>query len=255
MILNHRIKTVITVCYLIVVHILLVLAIANNNLFNKCLEKIGLKDNKRFVTEFCYNTTASFYEQVDKHVPNGSVIFIGDSITQGLCTSAVSPLSVNWGLGNDTTYGLLKRISKYDSLSRAAVVVIEIGINDIINGCSDKEIVHNYKKILQYFPSKLGIVCSSILPVDEKVLVGNLSNNLNNSRITYLNKELAKVCDERNGCFWTNSNGLADNFGNLAANFHKGDGLHLNSYGYVVWIRELKQRIYDAERWSNSPSQ
>ena len=40
---------------------------------------------------------------MDSLVPVGATVFIGDSITQGLATSAVVPLSVNYGIGGDTT--------------------------------------------------------------------------------------------------------------------------------------------------------
>jgi len=77
-----------------------------------------------------YHQMVTFHSHMDGNVPDDSVIFIGDSLTQGLCVSAVACPSVNYGIGNDTTLGVLQRISQYESIQRAKVVVIAIGIND-----------------------------------------------------------------------------------------------------------------------------
>ena len=59
---------------------------------------------------------------MDGLIPEGATIFIGDSITQGLATSAVSNQSVNYGIGSDTTLGVLKRLPYYNSMNSAKAV-------------------------------------------------------------------------------------------------------------------------------------
>ena len=105
---------------------------------------------------------------IDPNVPSGSAIFIGDSITQGLCVSAVFTPSVNYGIGSDTTLGVLKRIPKYQSLNRASMVILEVGVNDLKRR-KDEEILSNYSSILKLLPSHLSVIISGILPVNEAI--------------------------------------------------------------------------------------
>jgi hypothetical protein len=40
--------------------------------------------------------------------------------------------------------------------------------------------------------------------------------------------------------------GVQDSCNNLKSDFHVGDGVHLSSDGYQVWIRELKRALNNA---------
>ena len=74
--------------------------------------------------------------------PNQTIVFIGDSIIQGLYVSAVTENGVNFGISGDTTAGVLERIDKYTILNKARAVVIAIGINDIPRR-NNKKIIEN----------------------------------------------------------------------------------------------------------------
>ena len=54
----------------------------------------------------------SCHQWMDLIVPAGSVVFIGDSITQGLPVSAIVANGINYGIGGDTTVGVLRRLSQ-----------------------------------------------------------------------------------------------------------------------------------------------
>src|SRR5262245_21550491 len=60
-----------------------------------------------------YQQIQAFQIKVDGNVPDGSVLFFGDSLVQGLCVVAVTPNAVNFGIGGDTTAGLLDRLPHY----------------------------------------------------------------------------------------------------------------------------------------------
>ena len=68
------------------------------------------------LTEY-YHRMVTSHLRMDPCVPEGSVVFIGDSLTQGLCTAAVVDRSVNFGIGSDTTQGVLERIPRYECIS------------------------------------------------------------------------------------------------------------------------------------------
>ena len=54
-----------------------------------------------------------YHSRMDGSIPDNSILFIGDSITQSLCVSAVADNSVNLGIGGDTTLDVINRLPKY----------------------------------------------------------------------------------------------------------------------------------------------
>jgi lysophospholipase L1-like esterase len=177
---------------------------------------------------------------MDENVPDNSVIFIGDSITQGLAVSAVANPSVNYGIGGDTTVGVLKRVQSYASLDRASVVVIAVGINDF-SYRSNEKIFDNIKSIVKKLPISIPIVISAILPIDEKIIKEWSGYN---SRIVMLNSKVKDFTDKSNRLFFVDiGDALVDNKGNFSDKYHVGDGLHLNSRGNDIWIGALQEVI------------
>jgi len=188
-----------------------------------------------------YRKKVSMHLNMDASIPDGSMIFIGDSLTQNMCVFEVTEKGVNFGIGGDTTIGVLKRIDRYASLPRAGTVVIAIGVNDIPRR-ENEEIIENYKKIAAKMPKDVSIFFSSILPVDEKV-----AKKRQNYRINELNMALSTICGEySNITFIDTGAGLKDcPSGNLKSEFHIGDGLHLNEAGYKQWITALRGFLKD----------
>ena len=95
-----------------------------------------------------------YHKRMDGNIPDDSTIFIGDSLTQSLAVSAISPRSVNYGIGNDTLIGVLKRIGEYKSIYRSSMIVIAVGINDLKIGKNIEEILYNYEAIIKKIPHK-----------------------------------------------------------------------------------------------------
>lgn len=178
-----------------------------------------------------YNKLLSIQERQDLQVNNGSIIMIGDSITQGI----IYPRFINYGIGSDTTYGVLNRLEKYKSLQEANKIILMIGINDLKRR-SDNQIIENYQKIIEYFPNNKLIVFS-ILPVNEAVVLKN--SEMNNIRINKLNKELSRICKNNSVVFIDISEEYLNKDGYLDSKFHVGDGIHLNPEGYRIWIKYL----------------
>ncbi len=184
-----------------------------------------------------YRTMLRYQIRMDGNVPDHSVIFIGDSLTEGLCTDAVISPSVNYGIGSDTTAGVLARLPEYHSLERAAAVVLEIGVNDM-NFRSNAEIIQNYRRILKSFPDGVPVICVGVLPVNESIYHGPA---VTNARIRDLNAAIKTLCSENpHWLFLDSGASLVDNAGNLSAPFQDGDGIHLNSAGNRIWIERLK---------------
>lgn len=179
----------------------------------------------------------AYQRRIDGTVPDGAMVFIGDSLVQGICTDAIGCPSVNYGIGGDTTTGVLGRIRNYRSLSRASVVILAVGLNDM-RFRSNESTLENYTRILEAIPPQVPVICCAVLPIDEPKYHG--SSPANNSRIRDLNRNLQDLCSSRPNCRYVDvGTHLVDNGGNLSVEYEEGDGLHLNSRGSQIWIREI----------------
>jgi len=230
-------KTIIII-YLFLVHVFVGIAIFKTDIISHFQEKLGYEIERNELTPH-YHKMLSFHRRVDTNLPDKSIIFIGDSLIQGLAVTAVSPKSVNFGIGQDTTAGALNRIPFYHSIPRSKMAIIAIGINDFKRRNND-EIENNYLGIINMIPDSIPILFSAILPVDEAT-----SNRIGiNDRITRLNGSLNSICKSSKRLHFLDiSNLISDPDGNLSKRYHIGDGVHLNGSGNRIWISKLKDKV------------
>jgi lysophospholipase L1-like esterase len=238
-------KKFIIITYIVCVHAILGLVLFKDY-SSKRIDKsaIAKQEVKSEITEH-FHHMVRYHSRMDGNVPFGSVVFIGDSITQGLCVSAVVPTAVNYGIGYDTTAGVLQRLPVYTSIKRAGAVVVAIGINDF-KLRTNKDILHNYSIIAERIPENVPVIFSAVLPLDEKCFFDCQGWN---KRIRDLNAELKAFCDRSKNHFYVDAGPLLlDAQGNLAAEFHDGDGIHLNSRGNAIWIGELQKTLKNVQQ-------
>jgi lysophospholipase L1-like esterase len=168
------------------------------------------------------------------------VLFIGDSFIQGMCVTEVADHAINYGIGGDTTAGILARLPIYQSLSRARAVVFAAGDNDLRNGFEESAVVANYQAILSQIPENVPIFFCSLTPYGKSVTKSGEMNQ----KITRLNHEAKGLCAARANCHFINlSAGLADEEGYLQTQFDDGDGAHLNGSGYRICIDKLHESM------------
>lgn len=233
------------ISYLVGLHAFLALVLWKSDFLSRAQKMFCGMPPDQEITEH-YSRMLRYQARMDGNVPDGSVFFIGDSLTQGLCSDAVISPSVNYGIGSDTTVGVLRRLPEYHSLQRASAVVIAIGVNDLMFR-HNREIVANYSRILQELSSGLPVVCSAVLPINEAVYDG--PSAVNNQRICDLNASLKVLASNRPGCVFLDVGGsLVDQEGNLLAALHDGDGVHINSEGNRIWIDGLRVAIAKAKQ-------
>jgi len=230
--------------HLVFIYTFLALVIYQTDFFVRVGNGLGIDLSPEITQGF--SIMMKYHERIDPNVPKGAAIFIGDSLTQGLCVDAVFTPSVNYGIGSDTTHGVLKRIPKYKSLDRASIVIIEVGVNDLRRR-NNEEILSNYSSILNLLPAHLPVIISGVLPVNEDLANNATSHNV---RIRELNSRLETLCESRKPlCTFVDSGrSLMDSSGNLSNRYQDGDGLHLNGEGNGVWIQELKNGIETAQQ-------
>lgn len=224
--------------YLMLIHIFIGVTILKTDIISRIQVKLGYEVIEDELTPH-FHTMLAFHKRVDKHIPDNSVLFIGDSLTQGLAVSAIFPQSVNFGIGQDTSFGVITRLPHYSSIPRSKLVVIAIGVNDLSRR-GNNEIIENYREIIGLIPEKIPILFSAILPINE--IASNRAGD--NIRIERVNKVLKEICLNNHKLYFINtSKSFVDSKGNLSSGYHSGDGVHLNSLGNGIWISKLKAAV------------
>jgi lysophospholipase L1-like esterase len=189
--------------------------------------------------QWFYDQTVNFHKRIDACAPDGSVLFIGDSFIQGMCVTDVWPGSINYGIGGDTTDGVLKRFPIYKSALRAGAIVLAVGDNDLRRGQVESMIVANYQKIVTGVPTNVPVLICSLTPCSEPA-----DSRQINKRIASLNRQLTGVCSGRRNCHYLDlSSKLTNDNGYLRPQFDDGDGVHLNGDGYRLCIEKLRESL------------
>jgi lysophospholipase L1-like esterase len=202
------------------------------------LEK-RLKDSRQ---QFFYSQNVAFHQRVDACVPDGAVLFIGDSFIQGLCVAAVTKDGINYGIGGDTTDGLLARLPIYASLSRVRAVVFAIGDNDLRVGRTERDVLANYRKIMANVPKGVSMLFPSLIPCVDKPEHASL-----NRGVAALNRGLKELSAAEPGCHFVDlTSSLSDECGGLRPEFAGADGVHLNGRGYRVCSEKLRKELASA---------
>lgn len=242
-----------TVAYIALLHVVLGGILWKSDFLDSIKYRLGLAVPalQPELTDY-YHQVLNYHSLSVDIVPDESVIFIGDSITQSLTVSAVYPLSVNYGIGGDTTNGVLERLPVYrPALERAKYIVVAIGINDTYHRNSD-EAIENYVQILDNLPQDRPVIVSAVLPVDDSVNEKKLSPRIEWRK--KFNRELERLADERSLVTFVDGGiGLdTDGDGRLDGDLHDGAGVHLNSAGNLIWAENLRNAILRLETAAQS---
>jgi len=178
--------------------------------------------------------------------PQRLTILAGDSLSLWFPPELL-PEDRNWlnqGISGEVSNGLLQRLDFFDR-TQPDMILVMVGINDLIRGLDDQEILTNYRQIISYLRRKhpqAEIVIQSILPHGAEGTTWEGKEKLlaiPNSRIRKLNQELNNIAIKK-GARYLNLHPLfTDQQGNLRSNFTT-DGLHLSPPGYLVWRTALQ---------------
>ncbi|MET1256753.1 GDSL-type esterase/lipase family protein [Aliikangiella maris] len=184
-----------------------------------------------------------YHKSLELNTPSESILYFGDSHIQGLLVQAINPASVNFGIGTDTTEGLLRRLPTYKSIKNAKAIVILIGANDL-DYRDAQQVIANYQKIVYLLKQQIGeetpLIFNGIFPVDESI-----SNETGrNERALFINRWLENYARTNAGVYFVDIyDKLIDERNSLNFNYHVGDGVHLNSRANAIWIEVLKQKL------------
>lgn len=180
----------------------------------------------------------TYHRRMDPSIPDGAIIFLGDSITLSLAVAAVNPLSVNLAIGDETTALLLDALPSYQALHRAGGIVVAIGINDILQARSEG-LPERLQDIERTLPANKRLVWNAIMPTRKAV-----SDEAARRAIMSTNSTIKALCTARRFCTFVDTWKLfGDENGILDQRYFLPDGVHLNSEGYRKWVQALRATL------------
>lgn len=181
-----------------------------------------------------------------KNKPDRLMVLAGDSLSLWFPTELLPSdyLWLNQAISGENSAGLLRRLKIFEKTNPQAIFVM-IGINDLMKGMSDQDLLDHYSQMLQNLrkthpDSK--IVMQSILPhADESIVTAESRQQLlkiSNDRIRTINQKLAAMTQSAGANYLDLQPMFADERGFLRSDLTT-DGLHLSQQGYLVWRSAL----------------
>lgn len=185
-------------------------------------------------------------EVVAEKSPERLAILAGDSLSLWFPVDLLPPerIWLNQGISGETSEGLLRRLSVFDRTQPETILVM-IGINDLIRGLTDAEILENQRRIiqdLQIVHPQAQIIVQSILPHRGMGATWEGRDRLlkiSNQRIRLLNEQLRGIASETGATYLDLYPLFTDERGEMRTNLST-DGLHLSREGYLVWRAALQ---------------
>jgi lysophospholipase L1-like esterase len=172
--------------------------------------------------------------------PKHLAILAGDSLSLRFPPGKLSEYRVlNQGISGETTAGLLKRLNVFEQ-TQPDVIFVMIGINDLLRGRSDREILADQRRVIANLKAAhpdAKIVMQSVLPHAVEQVTWEGRDRLlavPNHRIKTLNEAVEAIAQTESVGFFNLYPLFADSEGNLRREL-SSDGLHLSAQGYEVW--------------------
>ncbi len=180
--------------------------------------------------------TLTYHRWQQASAPVGSLVFIGDSITQGLSAAALGPGALNFGIGHLDSRQLLKILPDYPALQQARTIVLTLGINDYVKGLYGG-LAGRYRDLVAALPAQTPLIWNGVMPARHP--------RIDPAVIRAGNDAIRQLCAERPNCRYVDTwSVLADAQGLPIAGYYLDDGVHLNADGYRRWIALLRPLLY-----------
>ena len=191
------------------------------------------------------------YTELNHRVPEGQIVFVGDSLTECFKINEFFPnIGVyNRGIASDTTTGVLERLHDNVIVLKPRKVLVQIGTNDLRARTKIPVIVNNIQKILSELKTKLPkarIYFLSLYPVNPKAVIFSpfLVFPRKNKQIKKINALMKAYCEDNHFPFINIYDHLTDQKGNLKKEYTV-EGLHISYNGYLVIAKLLEPLLCD----------
>ncbi len=168
---------------------------------------------------------------------SGSIIFLGDSITEFGEWSELFPSHsiLNRGIAGDGIHGVLNRLSEVKR-HNPNLIFLMIGVNDLCFH-SPSEVIQSFNKLLDNMLLEFNntkVIVQSILPVNNLIY----KTGTDNDQIDQVNKEISDICARKGIQYIDLSRKFKDSDNNLKKAFTQ-DGIHINGIAYNAWSQSL----------------
>lgn len=190
-----------------------------------------------------------------------NIVFLGDGTISPIASSGVIENSNSVWSGESGSLALDFSISTAtvvypqsgESISIATAVktalpeyiVITLGIDNGVGYCTEEKFTEYYKKLIQTISEaspETKIILQSVFPVSKGY--EKKSDSIDNDKIDRANEWIEKIAQETSVRYLDTSSCLKDDKGKLDAKYDSGDGLHLNTNGYVAIIEYIRTHGY-----------
>lgn len=186
----------------------------------------------------------------EKIVVSENLVFVGDSIVNeyNLENFYSNRKVVNSGISDDKTADILENLNERIYQYNPSKIFILVGINDIIDGVENSEIVGNIEKIVNAININrpyAEIYIQSIYPVndvDSFDVRYDMIEKINVTDINSINMLIEDMCKEKNITYVDIYSKLVD-YNGLLNKDYTIDGLHINDEGYGIITTELLKYI------------
>lgn len=217
-------KRVATLAYLSLVHIALAVLLIRTDAVPRAMARIGLTEPGRAPVELAHSV---FQQRRDPIVPEGAAVFLGDSITHGYVPALVEPMSVNFGIGQQTAAQLARELPRYGSLKRAGRIYLMIGTNDVLQGRANA-LPERYESILANLPENVPLVWSTVMPLADA-----------HPGIETANAAVRTLCARRPDCTIVDVHAAMTRDDGSAKPGLLLDRAHPSPKGYAIWTETL----------------
>jgi lysophospholipase L1-like esterase len=173
--------------------------------------------------------------QADAAAPPGRVVFLGSSTFERLDAAALHPQALNLGLGGDTVAGLESRLRGYRSPAAAAAIVLNIGMNDLLQGRDVAQV--DVDRLLGGLPPTVPLVVVGLPAV--RVADAAREARLHEAA-RQLDTRFMALCERRPPCRWVPHPATATPAGQALLEL---DGVHLAAGGYLLLGRLLTDAL------------
>ena len=198
--------------------------------------------HKRPQTVFQYASSLLGHGKPDANAAS-RVVLLGDSLIALEDWNVLFEISYikNAGVSGNTTDDILARLSQAIS-SKPQKLFLMVGINDLLNGQDVSHALTNYETILNRIRSESPdtmIYVQSVLPINNDMLE---TTTVTAQDIIELNRGLELSADKNRAAFIDLYPFFCGSDNKMYRKYVR-DGLHPNSYGYVVWKNLIAQYI------------
>lgn len=190
------------------------------------------------------------YEELNEKATHGSIVFLGDSLTDFYRTNEFF-LNVdiyNRGIAGDTTDDVLRRLDQNVLNIKPRKIFLQIGTNDLGFKVKPDKVIEKIKlivdRILESLPD-VDLYLISLYPINPSAIAFSktVTRPRKNTQINYINAILEQWAEEKFITYVDVATHLKDEKGNLRKEYTI-EGLHLSLLGYAKITEILKPYVF-----------